>query len=658
MSFPLLLISIAAGAALLPPPPEEPEKPVQSPNTVARRLLVIPLHRLQFVQRKRPTAWWESPNPNQYEVREFVDILHQAEQDPMIQGIWGSFGITANLSNTGWADLEEIRNAIVRFRLHCCEPPKQEEASTPPKELIAYADTFNRMNHKEYYLASAFTNTLMQEHGVINLFGMASQHMFFGKCLEWLGIKAHVFKHGQYKNAPNMYTEAGLTMAHRENQTSILQDIHEDICDEITQSRYHTLVSMASPEDDRHSNWKNTKSLWGKFLDSGTFTAEQALNEGLIDCIAKRDPLPQIISEVPSISLNAYAQVLAQRKTNEQREKQRKRRNTWLWSLIGFKQSAKDVQDAKDEKEEIALLHVEGGIDNGTARRFVNLIRDIRQHEDTKAVIVRVTSPGGDVDACETMLQELKALNRPVLFSFGNMSASGGYYIATAADRIFASKKTITGSIGIFGVRLDFTELAKFLGVNVEHVTVGNLAAMDDPYYPMNDSIQKTFAAMIDRGYEQFKQVVAEGRNLEDVESVGQGRVWTGKQAKENGLVDEIGGLNAAIDYARRKHTTEKAQVVVWPREVGIWEGLWETVRDEPAKLFAGLPGVRAEDSSLELLTNVHTLFKHLAKSPSGIPGTLFYTCDEITAMKLLLGAAADDMTNEDVFGLPDEFWG
>ena len=191
--------------------------------------------------------------------------------------------------------------------------------------------------------------------------------------------------------------------------------------------------------------------------------------------------------------------------------------------------------------------------------------------------MLRVDSPGGAITACETIYQELQDLPQKVVVSFGNVSASGGYYISSGSDRIFASPTTITGSIGVFALRLDLRGLAEQWGVKFDSVKTSELSGSFDPFYPMNDLMKEKFAEFADNAYWHFKSLVSTGRamDMDLVESIAQGRVWTGEQAKELGLVDELGGLDRAIAYAQRNFTKSgTAQVIVWPPAETFWDKL------------------------------------------------------------------------------------
>ena len=222
-------------------------------------------------------------------------------------------------------------------------------------------------------------------------------------------------------------------------------------------------------------------------------------------------------------------------------------------------------------------MKITGGITDLTARKVEKALRKLKKKKDVKCLILRVDSPGGSVTACETIHQELQDLPQKVVVSFGNVSASGGYYISANADRIYALPTTITGSIGVFMVKLGLEGLAKRYGITFDAVTTSELSGSFDPFHPVNKLMKANFQNYTDRAYLHFKRLVGKGRgmDLDDVEDVAKGRVWTGSQAKELGLVDELGGLQRAIAYAQRTHTeTGEATVISWPPALTFWQQL------------------------------------------------------------------------------------
>ena len=679
-----------------------------------KKVLVIPFHRIQLKdkhEREFSSSLSRFSRDSddriiQLEVKELVDIIHHAASNPNIAALYGVFGHGSVLSSAGWADVEEVRNALKVFRevhrVHS-EPNLDHDLQrvikrTEVKPLYAYADTFSSLTdpgNKEYYLASIFTHIHMQRNGELNLFGMLSQQLFLRDMLQKYGVKLHVFKHGEYKNFPNMFTDSKFNKAHLENVTNILKTINADVCDDISGSRSKTL--MASWLKKRGGD-----GLWKRIHESGTFPALTAWKAGLVDFLPRRDPLPELVESNKKkkrkdelklewqaketdfdrfkaeeiITLTTYAQKVKNEKTAKER------RRKWHSLLndtgaissaltkLGLAQQSEDGNDT-GKKDNIALLYVQGGIDDAMARKTVNAIRKIRKDKDTKCVVVRVSSPGGSIFSCETIAAELKGLNVPVVFSFGNVAASGGYYIASGANRIFASPKTVTGSIGVFGVRADLTGLAASYGVKAQHVTAGNLSGSLAPLHPMSNKMKENFATCIDRYYDQFKGVVSEGRGMaaDDVESVAQGRVWTGDQAKLNGLVDEIGGLHRALAFARRNYAKADADIVVWPKKRSFLEMAAEARQEGDIAallrvVFEGISNLQWMNEGPDTVSkegDLESMVAHLMKASSnGNPGMLsgvFLAADENTALRCLVDSAAQENDNNYAGSYPVSFW-
>ena len=226
--------------------------------------------------------------------------------------------------------------------------------------------------------------------------------------------------------------------------------------------------------------------------------------------------------------------------------------------------------------EQIAVLKISGPITDATARKLDRPLRQLKKAKDkVKAVVVRVDSPGGAITACETIHQQLQDLPQKVVVSFGNVSASGGYYISANSERIFASPTSITGSIGVVMLRADLRGLADQWGIHFDSISSSELSGSFDPFYPMNGRMKDNFANFADRAYLHFKSLVGKGRGLDidKVEAIAQGRVWTGEQALEIGLVDELGGLDRAIAYCQRNFTESgQAKVVAWPPKKSIFQ--------------------------------------------------------------------------------------
>eukprot|EP00529_Nitzschia_sp_RCC80_P010374 CAMPEP_0113455936 /NCGR_PEP_ID=MMETSP0014_2-20120614/8629_1 /TAXON_ID=2857 /ORGANISM="Nitzschia sp." /LENGTH=760 /DNA_ID=CAMNT_0000347375 /DNA_START=139 /DNA_END=2421 /DNA_ORIENTATION=+ /assembly_acc=CAM_ASM_000159 len=544
-------------------------------------------------------------------VDEVVTLIHEAAQDPGIVGLYGVFGKGGNVQ-AGWAHLEEIRNALQVFktahRQHH-EPPSDDlPATAPPKTrdgnnndkkrkfMYVYADTFAtpRSSMKDFYVASAFSKIHMQENGDLNLFGLHSTSTFIKDFLMKYGISVNVWKHGEYKNAANTFTHNRYSRDHFENVAGILLPMHQYVCNSIYSSRYEYLKKYDAAMDDG-------ADFWDMVTRAGSLPSQVAHQIGFIDFMARMDPLDILLksnskdinektktvnedkavdswkdetdfeqfSADSKISIAAYA-----RKRKIERAKESKR----AAETSGVMQSVSSLMgsaETSNSKEQIAVIKVNGAITEATARKVEKALRSVKGQKDVKCVVLRVDSPGGSINACETIYQRIQDLPQKVVVSFGNVSASGGYYISANADRIFASPTTITGSIGVFMLRVDIRGLANRYGITFDSIPTSPLSGSFDSTSPVNATMDDNFAISSDRAYHRFKSLVSEGRkmDMDSVEIVARGRVWTGVQAKEVGLVDELGGLQRAVAYAQREFTTAgNAQVVQWPPKKSLWQ--------------------------------------------------------------------------------------
>lgn len=286
----------------------------------------------------------------------------------------------------------------------------------------------------------------------------------------------------------------------------------------------------------------------------------------------------------------------------------------------------------------------------------------MKDQKDIKCVVLRVDSPGGIVNACESIYQEIQDIPQKVVVSFGNVSASGGYYISASADQIFASSSTITGSIGVVMVRMDFIELARRYGITFDSVPTSALSGSNDPFYPINKQVNENFTNQADRSYHRFKSIVSDGRNMtmKAVEAVAKGRVWTGEQARQNGLVDQVGGFDKAVAFAQQNYTSSgDAKVVNWPPKISFWDVL-KTLGDGrndvddvdmPGALLVVLGGLLNTNNNWssilgytasDWIEKSHFLFKSDPFSPPSIPVTsgVMLTVDENTAIQCMLEEA------------------
>jgi len=288
----------------------------------------------------------------------------------------------------------------------------------------------------------------------------------------------------------------------------------------------------------------------------------------------------------------------------------------------------REMSSAAREKEKVAVLTVDGTIDSALSYEIIRALRQIREDEEVRCMVLRVNSPGGSVVSSEAILEEIKLFEKPVICSMSNSAASGGYYISTSSEKIFALPTTLTGSIGVFGLKLDVSKWAHSYGIHAEHYPRGSHDAATHPLTPLTPGTRQNIARITLDFYEYFKAIVAANRSLsaEEVERVARGRVWTGAQAKDVGLVDALGGLECAIAYAKNAHAqTAEVEVEHWPK-TGSYADIFRSVRDatlgqdEKAKAVS-VPQFLSDLTELKFADKPHYML----------------TMDEKTAMELIM---------------------
>ena len=438
-----------------------------------------------------------------------------------IAGVFITGDLEPDAFGSGYATLKEVRGAIETFK-----------ASGKP--VVAY---LTQATTKSYYLASAATDLALDPYGLIFMPGLASEPAFFAGAFEKYGINVQVTRVGKYKSAVEPFTRREMSPEAREELQKLLGDIWSGLLVEIGTSRNLTPEKLQSTVDTE-----------------GLIRASAAKEQGLIDRVAYRDEV--------------YDGLKA--KTGRAGSKEPFKQVT----LADYAEVAKDVLDRLPQDGDapksggrggrLASVYAEGEIVDGEGdddqvggTRFSRELRKLRHDESVKAVVLRVNSPGGSASASEVIQREIRLLKKvkPVVVSMGTYAASGGYWIAAYGDKIFAEPTTITGSIGVFGIQFDVKKLANDFGVTFDSVKTGKFADAMTISRPKTPEELAVLQRMIDWIYGEFIAKVAEGRNLTParVEEVAQGRVWSGSDAKEIGLVDELGGLDAAIAYAAEK---------------------------------------------------------------------------------------------------------
>ena len=448
---------------------------------------------------------------------EVLNAINKAAQNPNIEGI----KLRSDYITAGWAQTRSIRNALQNFK-------KQG------KFIYSYADI---LTQKGYYLASVADSIVLNPVGVFELKGLASEVLYYKDFQDEYGVKMEVVRLGKYKSAVEPYLDNEMSAANRFQIQSLLFDLWETLKNEIAVDR------DLSPE-----------VIDTLIKEQKTATPENALAEKLVDALGYESDLKNLID--------------SRLELDEEEELN-------LASVAMVNQSIPDYN--KELKDRIAVVFAKGPILYGEGTQsiiaqgvFVETLEELAEDDWVKAVVLRIDSPGGSALTSELLWQTINKVKqqKPVLVSMGNVAASGGYYIAAGADQIFADPLSITGSIGVFASLPNASGLLENMGIHVETVETHPDALGYSIFQPLSKAFEIQTKKSIQITYETFKRRVAQGRNLNEtvVENIAQGRVWTGKQALEIGLVDSLGGLEETIAAAAKLAGLEEYNRMEYPK--------------------------------------------------------------------------------------------
>jgi len=463
---------------------------------------------------------------NTVSILDAVQALEIASADPQIRFVY----LKADELNMDIAQAEEFRAALARFR-----------ASGKP--VIAYSQNLSGGN---YYLASVADKVILNAYGDCMITGLSSQLLYYKDLIDYLGVDVQLIRHGKYKSAGEPYIKSEMSKENKEQYETMLGTIWGVIADGVASSRDFTA--------EQFNQWINDLSL-----DS----PEAALEKGLVDELWYDDQVREYFCTLCEV---------------------KKAKDLRYISLKDY--ATARVKSNLRAKDKIAVIYADGEIvmddsrDGEIGNKFAREIAKVREDPAVKAVVFRVNSPGGSVQASAAIEREINLLResgKPVVASYGGYAASGGYWISCGADKIFSDKSTLTGSIGVFGLIPSFGRaLKKNIHLNVYEVSThehGSLASGMTPLDPQEEAMMQT---RIDATYEDFVKRVATGRNLgvDAVDAIAQGRVWAGGDAIGIGLVDELGGLVDAINYAAAIVGLENYRLVEYPAVISMYEQL------------------------------------------------------------------------------------
>ncbi|NRS87356.1 protease-4 [Flavobacterium sp. 7E] len=452
---------------------------------------------------------YEDPWVNIFSEKEKVGLtdiiaaIATAKSDSSIKGI----SILNNESQLGMAQSKEIRDALEDFK-------------KSGKFIMAYANMYSQ---KEYYINSVANTIYINPVGDMDFKGLSSEVMFYKDLQEKSGIKMEVIRHGKYKSAVEPFLENEMSDANREQVTALLNSVWTSITSDISKSRKISVAKLNEIADGLLAR-----------------TPEMAKAQKMIDVIAYEDVYHNDIKKALKVDKDKdYNKV----------------------SILEYTKKILTTSQSSESSNQIAIIYAQGEIQSGEGD--VNTIgegsmrrslQEAREDKNIKAIVLRIDSPGGNALTSDLIWREVELTKKvkPVVVSMGNYAASGGYYIACNASKIFAENNTITGSIGVFGILPNFSQLTSRIGIHVEQVNTNKNSARYSPFVPLDENLKAVTLEGVEHIYKTFVTHVAEGRKMtfDQVDAIAQGRVWSGSEAIKIGLVDKIGGLDDAIKEA------------------------------------------------------------------------------------------------------------
>ena len=524
----------------------------------------------------------ENDNPKTLQLRLVTHALQAAAKDARINGVFlhGSLPAGGSTYGNGFAALKEVREALQAVK----------KAGKPVLAYLNFAGT------RDMYVSSVADELTLDPYGAVFMPGLGSEPMFYAGAFEKFGIGVQVTRVGKYKSAVEPFLRKDMSPESREQLQKLLDDVWGELLAETASARGLTAKEIQELVDRE-----------------GFVRADVALKAKLVSRVAYRD---EVLEELKSRT---------GRKGSTKTFKQVSMSDYIRSSGDGLAHGKKDGKGSPGGK--IAVVYAEGAIVDGNGQpdevgglKFARELRKLRQDADVKAIVLRVNSPGGSATASEHIQREIRLArkDKPVIVSMGTYAASGGYWISTYSDRIFAEPTTITGSIGVFGLMLNVQKLANDLGFTFDRVKTGKFADAMTISRPKTDEEIAVIQRSVDWCYGEFIAKVAESRGLEParVQEIAQGRVWSGIEAKKLGLVDEIGGLDAAIKFAAQKvGLGEKYTLTEFPAKKELAEMIAEALEGiKPTSSHAGaitnmVETVRAELNTLEQFNDPQGLY-------------------------------------------------
>jgi protease-4 len=499
------------------------------------------------VPESSPLDFLKSINPMGSEdtmgLDEILSAIQKAKENEDIKGIY----LLAGSLEAQPATVEAIHDALVDFK-------------DSGKFIISYADNYEQLL---YYLASTADKVLVNPKGSLDWHGLAGMNMFYKDLMDKLGIEMQIFKVGTFKSAVEPYMLSGMSDANREQVAAYLGSIWQKFSDEVATSRHLTKEALNQVAEE------------GAMFKTG----DELIAAGLVDSLIYKNDMRAYLNRYMGLDedkkVSAYS-------VSDMRGVKRNTPRDKSGNIVAVYYAVGEIDGTS---------YMPMGDDEGiNSEKVIKDLRKLKDDDDVKAVVFRVNSPGGSAYGSEQIWHAITQLKekKPVIVSMGDYAASGGYYISCNADTIVAEPTTLTGSIGIFGMVPNFQALTKKIGVNFDVEKTNTLADMGNTYRPMTDSEKALMQKMVEQGYDLFTTRCAEGRGMtqEQIDAIGQGRVWTGTMALERGLVDVLGGLDDAIDIAVNKAGIEKYTLKNYPvQEGGIMSMFKDAISDNSIQL-------------------------------------------------------------------------
>jgi protease-4 len=459
-----------------------------------------------------------------------LEAIKKAKTDDKIKGI----SIEVDDFSAGITQVDDIRVALEDFK-------------KTGKFVYAYG---NNMSQKAYYLASVADKIYVNPVGMVELKGLSTEVTFFKEFADKYGIGVDVIRHGKFKAAVEPFIRNDISPENKEQLSTLLNDIWGNMSDKIQKSRKIDAINFKTSVDSLHGFIPN--------LLVKNKLADQLIQKSEYDNILKKLLKIKEDKELKKVSINKYINTL-------------------------------EENDETDNK--VAVLYAAGEIFNGNdysniySEKYVKYIKELKENKNVKAVVLRVNSPGGSGNASDEILFELQQLQKkkPLIVSFGDYAASGGYYISMAADKIYSEPNTLTGSIGVFGMITNFKDLANRNGIRSDIVSTN---ANSQIYSPLSGPANATIPVLtrsVEQTYKRFVYFVTQNRkkSFEQIDAVGGGRVWSGTRAKQLGLVDELGTLQQAITYAAEKAKLKEYNVDNYPKKMDKFEQFFKNTDED-----------------------------------------------------------------------------